>query len=99
MSQEGSEGPRARSASRCAVQTVRQPFRSCLMSFLKDTPEVLGRLVAEMHARGLPTKDVDGARRDSTGDLPMLRFAVSRGYRLPLRAPGLRVAVLLGSRG
>jgi putative transposase len=43
-----------------AVPQVRgtdQPFRSSLMSFLEGNFEVLERLVAEMDARGLSTRD------------------------------------------
>ena len=55
-----------------AVPQVRgagTPFRSSLMSFLDGNSEVLDRLVTEMYARGLSTRDVEDAFRDATGEL------------------------------
>jgi putative transposase len=45
------------------------PYRSTLMGFLEGGSEVLERLVAEMYARGLSTRDVEDAFRDATGEL------------------------------
>jgi transposase-like protein len=42
---------------------------SGLMSFLEGSSEVLDRLVTEMYARGLSTRDVEDAFRDATGEL------------------------------
>jgi putative transposase len=53
------------------------PFRSSLMSFLDGNSEVLDRLVTEMYARGLSTRDVEDAFRDATGELLISRSAVS----------------------
>jgi transposase-like protein len=63
-----------------AVPQVRgsgEPFRSSLMGFLDGNSEVLERLVTEMYARGLSTRDVEDAFRDSTGELLISRSAVS----------------------
>ena len=49
------------------MRGVGEPFRSPLMSFLDGNSEVLDRLVAEMYARGLSTRDVEDAFRDATG--------------------------------
>src|ERR687884_1617064 len=59
------------------VRGVGQPFRSSLMSFLNGNSEVLERLVAEMYARGLSTRDVEDAFRDATGELLISKSAVS----------------------
>ena len=53
-----------------AVPQVRgadAPFRSTLLSFLEGNSEVLDRLVTEMYARGLSTRDVEDAFRDASG--------------------------------
>jgi putative transposase len=74
-SRNGYEPGRIRTAEGAvpvAVPQVRgtdQPFRSSLMSFLEGNSEVLKRLVAEMYARGLSTRDVEDAFRDATGEL------------------------------
>jgi len=63
-----------------AVPQVRgagAPFRSSLMSFLDGNSEVLDRLVTEMYARGLSTRDVEDAFRDATGELLISKTAVS----------------------
>jgi transposase-like protein len=63
-----------------AVPQVRgagAPFRSSLMGFLDGNSEVLESLVAEMYARGLSTRDVEDAFRDSTGELLISRSKVS----------------------
>ena len=39
--------------------------------------EVLDRLVSEMYARGLSTRDVEDAFRDATGELLISKSAVS----------------------
>lgn len=63
-----------------AVPQVRDagaPFRSTLMGFLEGNSDVLERLVTEMYARGLSTRDVEDAFRDATGELLISRSAVS----------------------
>jgi transposase-like protein len=63
-----------------AVPQVRgagEPFRSSLMSFLDGNSEVLESLVNEMYARGLSTRDVEDAFRDSTGELLISKSQVS----------------------
>jgi putative transposase len=59
------------------VRGTRSPFRSSLLSFLEGNSEVLDRLVTEMYARGLSTRDVEDAFRDATGELLISRSAVS----------------------
>ncbi|MFQ5968725.1 MAG: transposase [Acidimicrobiia bacterium] len=54
-----------------------EPFRSTLMSFLEGNSEVLDRLVMEMYARGMSTRDVEDAFRDATGEPLISRSAVS----------------------
>jgi putative transposase len=54
------------------------PYRSKLMEFLSGNSEALERLVVEMYARGLSTRDVEECFRDaSTGELMISRSAVS----------------------
>ena len=70
-SRNGYEPGRVRTAEgaiEVAVPQVRgagEPFRSSLMSFLDGNSEVLERLVTEMYARGLSTRDVEDAFRQS----------------------------------
>lgn len=52
-------------------------YRSKLIEFLEGNSEVLERLVTEMYARGLSTRDVEDAFKDSTGELVISRSAVS----------------------
>jgi transposase-like protein len=47
------------------------------MGFLEGNSEVLERLVMEMYARGLSTRDVEDAFRDATGELVISRSAVA----------------------
>lgn len=59
------------------IRGAGEPFRSSLMSFLEGNSDVLERLVTEMYARGLSTRDVEDAFRDATGELLISRSAVS----------------------
>jgi putative transposase len=59
------------------VRGAGEPFRSSLMGFLEGNSDVLDRLVTEMYARGLSTRDVEDAFRDATGELLISRSAVS----------------------
>jgi putative transposase len=59
------------------VRGAGEPYRSTLMGFLEGNSEVLERLVAEMYARGLSTRDVEDAFRDATGELLISKSAVS----------------------
>jgi putative transposase len=52
-------------------------FRSTLISFLDGNSDVLERLVTEIYARGLSTRDIEDAFRDVTGELLISRSAVS----------------------
>jgi putative transposase len=47
------------------------------MSFLDGNSEVLERLVTEMYARGLSTRDVEDAFRDATGDMVLSKSTIS----------------------
>jgi putative transposase len=82
-SRNGYEGGRIRTAEGAIDVRVPQvrgaegPYRSTLMSFLEGNSEVLDRLVTEMYARGLSTRDVEDAFRDSTGELLISKSAVS----------------------
>ncbi len=59
------------------VRDAEEPYRSSLMSFLDGNSDVFERLVTEMYARGLSTRDVEDAFRDATGELLLSRSAVS----------------------
>ena len=59
------------------VRDAEEPFRSTLMGFLEGNSDVLDRLVMEMYARGMSTRDVEDAFRDVTGELVISRSAVS----------------------
>ena len=60
------------------VRGVSTPYRSRLMEFLSGNSEALERLVVEMYARGLSTRDVEECFRDEeTGELMISRSAVS----------------------
>lgn len=58
--------------------TGEEPYRSKLMEFLEGNSEALERLVTEMYARGLSTRDVEDCFKDiSTGEPLLSRTAVS----------------------
>jgi putative transposase len=60
------------------VRGASTPYRSRLMEFLSGHSEALERLVVEMYARGLSTRDVEECFRDeTTGELMISRSAVS----------------------
>jgi transposase-like protein len=59
------------------VRDAEETFRSTLMGFLEGNSDVLDRLVMEMYARGMSTRDVEDAFRDVTGELVISRTAVS----------------------
>ncbi len=59
------------------VRGAGEAHRSGLMEFLEGNSDVLERLVTEMYARGLPTRDVEDAFKDATGSLLISRSAVS----------------------
>ncbi len=61
------------------LRGVRSPYRSKLMQFLGGNSEALERLVVEMYARGLSSRDVEECFRDETTGEPMIsRSAVSQ---------------------
>ena len=82
-SRNGYEGGRIRTAEGAfevqvpQVRGAEEPYRSTLMSFLDGNSDVLERLVTEMYARGLSTRDVEDAFRDATGELLISRSRVS----------------------
>ncbi|MGH9890797.1 MAG: transposase, partial [bacterium] len=53
------------------------PYRSKLLEFLAANSEALDRLVEEMYARGLSTRDIEDCFRGSDGELLISRSAVS----------------------
>lgn len=59
------------------VRDAGETYRSNLMTFLDGNSDVLERLVTEMYARGLSTRDVEDAFRDATGELLISKSAVS----------------------
>lgn len=60
------------------VRLTDEPYRSKLMEFLEGNSEALERLVTEMYARGLSTRDVEDCFKDlSTGEPLLSRTAVS----------------------
>jgi putative transposase len=60
------------------VRGASEPYRSRLMEFLSGNSEALERLVVEMYARGLSTRDVEECfREEATGELMISRSAVS----------------------
>ena len=60
------------------VRGVSSPYRSKLMEFLSGNSEALERLVVEMYARGLSTRDVQECFRDGhSGELLISKTAVS----------------------
>jgi putative transposase len=60
------------------VRDSEETYRSSLMSFLDGNSEVLDRLVTEMYARGLSTRDVEDAFKDATGEMMLSRSSVSK---------------------
>lgn len=72
------------------------PYRSKLMEFLSGNSEALERLVVEMYARGLSTRDVEECFRDEdSGELLISRSAVSEITDALWRS--VRVAVTRGN--
>ena len=60
------------------VRDASTPYRSKLIEFLSANSEALNRLVVEMCARGLSTRDVEECFRDTdSGELMISRSAVS----------------------
>jgi putative transposase len=59
------------------VRQTPEPFQSKLLTFLRGHTDVLQRLIAEMYARGLSTRDIEDAFRDSTGHCRVSARAVS----------------------
>jgi len=53
------------------------PFRTKLGAFLKGNGCVLKKLVLEMYARGLSTRDIEDALFEATGDEALTKTAVS----------------------
>ncbi|MDR7522005.1 MAG: transposase [Armatimonadota bacterium] len=68
---------KARSPQLPQVRQTPEPFQSKLLTFLRGHTDVLQRLVAEMDARGLSTRDIEDALRDGTGRCLVSASAVS----------------------
>jgi len=59
------------------VRANPEPFQSKLLAFLKGRTDVVERLVAEMYAHGLSTRDIEIAFTDATGACVISKSAVS----------------------
>ena len=59
------------------VRDSEVPYHSKLIEFLAGNTEALDRLVVEMYARGLSTRDIEDAFRGPDGELLLSRTAVS----------------------
>lgn len=59
------------------VRGANEPFRPQLLAFLEGNSEVLERLVCEMYARGMSTRDIEDAFRAEDGTSLLSRSAVS----------------------
>jgi putative transposase len=59
------------------VRGSAQPFESRLLGFLRGRTATLERLVSEMYAHGLSTRDIEAAFTDATGGCILSRSAVS----------------------
>lgn len=59
------------------VRDGEAPYRSKLVEFLAGNTEALDRLVVEMYARGLSTRDIEDCFRGPEGELLISRTAVS----------------------
>lgn len=58
------------------VRDSSQPFQSRLLGFLQGRKETLERLVSEMYAHGLSTRDIEMAFTDATGGCVLSKTAV-----------------------
>lgn len=59
------------------VRNTAEPFESRLLTFLTGHRDVLQRLVTEMYARGLSTRDIEEAFTDATGARLLTKSQVS----------------------
>lgn len=59
------------------VRGTDEPFRPRVLDFILGNSEVLEKLVVEMYARGLSTRDVEDCFRDEAGNPMISRTAVS----------------------
>jgi len=59
------------------VRDSSEPFQSRLLGFLKGRTEIVDRLVTEMYAHGLSTRDIEAAFTDATGKSVLSKSAVS----------------------
>jgi putative transposase len=59
------------------VRNSAEPFQSQLLAFLKGRTDVMERLVSEMYAHGLSTRDIEMAFTDATGGCVISRSVVS----------------------
>ncbi|HLK57810.1 MAG TPA: IS256 family transposase [Chthonomonadaceae bacterium] len=59
------------------VRAAAHPFHSSLLGFLGGHTDLLSRLVTEMYARGLSTRDIEDAFTDASGECLLTRSGVS----------------------
>lgn len=59
------------------VRGSEQPFQSRMLQFLRGRTEVVERLVSEMYAHGLSTRDIEMAFTDATGNCVISKSGVS----------------------
>jgi transposase-like protein len=59
------------------VRKSTQPFQSPLLAFLQGRTATLERLVSEMYAHGLSTRDIEAAFTDATGSCVLSKSTVS----------------------
>lgn len=59
------------------VRNNAQPFESKLLGFLKGRTEIVEKLVTEMYAHGMSTRDIEAAFTDATGAIILSKSAVS----------------------
>ena len=59
------------------VRKATLPFESKLLGFLKGRTETVERLVTELYAHGLSTRDIEQAFTDATGQTILSKSAVS----------------------
>jgi transposase-like protein len=60
------------------LRDTAEPYRSKIMEAMGRSTAVLERLVAQMYARGLSTRDIEAALEEATGEQVLSRSTVSR---------------------
>jgi transposase-like protein len=59
------------------VRDTEERFSSKVKEFFKRNPDVLKKLVAEMYARGLSTRDIEDALEEATGERVLSKSTIS----------------------